>query len=126
MHYFMPKDQDQDPQPCCSDYCHQQVAGDDYEGWNGCHEGADYDQECANCGDIILGIESQEPSYEYLISANRVAVFKVIARNDMEAIDQGKKEYLQILRNGGHSWDSCVALIGSMSFSIKKMERINQ
>lgn len=46
--------------PYCCDYCHRQGAGDDYEGWNGCQEGADYDQQCAHCGDIILGLASQE------------------------------------------------------------------
>jgi len=41
----------------CSDYCHREGEGEDYQGWNGCHEGADYDQECANCGDSIPGLE---------------------------------------------------------------------
>ena len=44
----------------CSDYCHHEGEGDKYRGWNGCHEGADYDEQCANCGDLIPGLETQE------------------------------------------------------------------
>ena len=43
----------------CSDYCHREGEGDKYRGWNGCHEGADYDERCANCGDLIPGLETQ-------------------------------------------------------------------
>ena len=44
--------------PYCSDYCHREGEGKDYQGWNGCHEGADYDQECANCGEVLPGLET--------------------------------------------------------------------
>ena len=44
--------------PFCSDWCHQQYcrAHDvEYEGWNGCHEGSDAAEYCANCLEEIHG-----------------------------------------------------------------------
>ena len=61
MHYQLIKDKNGDivdAIPYCSDFCHRVGSGDDYEGWYGCHEGADYDQECAECGETIKGIET--------------------------------------------------------------------
>jgi hypothetical protein len=42
--------------PYCSDYCHREGEGDDYQGWNGCREGADYDQACAYCGEKLEAV----------------------------------------------------------------------
>lgn len=39
--------------PFCSDWCHQEwcrVTGFAYGGWNGCHEGGDSEEYCAECG----------------------------------------------------------------------------
>jgi hypothetical protein len=61
MHYIEDEQGDVvDIVPYCSDYCHREGEGTDYQGWNGCHEGADYDQECANCGDLIPGLETMD------------------------------------------------------------------
>jgi hypothetical protein len=38
----------------CSDSCNQEYAGDDYEGWNGCHE-SEFTTWCVNCGVVIPG-----------------------------------------------------------------------
>jgi len=61
MHYHFVKDDHGDVIdniPYCSDWCHREGEGEYYEGWNGCHEGADYAQECANCGEVIPGLET--------------------------------------------------------------------
>jgi hypothetical protein len=45
--------------PFCSDWCHRdwcRQTGNEYKGWNGCHE-HDQVEECANCGDIMLGLD---------------------------------------------------------------------
>ncbi len=63
MHYHIVENQDgelTDAVPYCSDFCHREHQGILYRGWNGCHEGADYDQECANCGEKILGLDGIE------------------------------------------------------------------
>jgi hypothetical protein len=63
MHIHMVFDKDGDMEdyiPYCSDFCHWEDQGDNYGGWNGCHEGADYAQECANCGEVIPGLETLE------------------------------------------------------------------
>lgn len=48
--------------PFCCDACHREwcgAQGEEYDGWNGCHEGADYPQWCANCGARCgIGIET--------------------------------------------------------------------
>lgn len=39
--------------PLCCDSCHKQYCeahGLTYGGWNGCNEGGDYSEFCANCG----------------------------------------------------------------------------
>jgi hypothetical protein len=38
----------------CSDYCHRDCLGDDYKGWNGCHE-SEFDTSCGLCGAKIHG-----------------------------------------------------------------------
>jgi hypothetical protein len=38
----------------CSDSCHRAYAGDDYNGWNGCHE-TEHPDYCASCGVVIPG-----------------------------------------------------------------------
>jgi len=63
MHYHIVEDKDGDTVdaiPYCSDFCNKEGEGDKYRGWNGCHEGADYDQVCANCGEKILGLDGIE------------------------------------------------------------------
>jgi hypothetical protein len=42
----------------CSDFCHQDALGVEYQGWNGCHE-MQHDTTCQNCGEI-LHVESIE------------------------------------------------------------------
>jgi hypothetical protein len=40
----------------CSDRCHHdwhQQTDTPYEGWNGCHEGSDANEYCAQCGVIV-------------------------------------------------------------------------
>jgi hypothetical protein len=61
MHYHFIEDTEGDVVDLvayCSDFCHREDQGDDYRGWNGCHEGSNYDEECANCGEILHGLES--------------------------------------------------------------------
>ena len=71
MHYHTIEDKDGDTVdaiPYCSDFCNKEGQGDKYRGWNGCHEGADYDQECANCGEVIRGLDyykEQDCSHEW-------------------------------------------------------------
>jgi len=43
----------------CSDACHRDYAGSDYQGWNGCHE-AEHTTYCANCGVVIPGSDACE------------------------------------------------------------------
>ena len=38
----------------CSDYCHRDCLGDDYQGWSGCHE-SEFDTSCGHCGAKIHG-----------------------------------------------------------------------
>ena len=60
MHYYFVEDADGDVVdliPYCSDFCHREDQGENYRGWNGCHEGADYDQECALCGKFLPRLE---------------------------------------------------------------------
>ena len=38
----------------CSDYCHRDCLGEDYQGWNGCHE-SEFDSVCGLCGSKIHG-----------------------------------------------------------------------
>jgi hypothetical protein len=41
--------------PFCSNSCHRQWCADwgaTYAGWNGAHEGAEYNEYCASCGVI--------------------------------------------------------------------------
>lgn len=40
----------------CSDACHRDYAGDDYQGWDGAHE-AEHTTFCAQCGVVISGLE---------------------------------------------------------------------
>lgn len=56
MHYHLITDDTGDVVdliPFCSDACHQEYCRDHgvpYGGWNGCHEGGDSCEFCANCG----------------------------------------------------------------------------
>lgn len=59
--------------PFCSDACHQawcEEEGIEYEGWNGCQEGGDYIEFCANCG-VVAGGEYQCDHQRDNISVNR-------------------------------------------------------
>jgi len=66
MHYHLIEDADGNllnVVPFCSDFCHRTWCyqnAQEYGGWNGCHEGADYDQECEQCGEHLPGIQTQE------------------------------------------------------------------
>jgi hypothetical protein len=57
MHYHFVEDDSGnvvDLIPFCSDLCHRAWCADHgstYGGWNGCHEGGDSAEFCANCGD---------------------------------------------------------------------------
>ncbi len=42
----------------CSDFCHQQFAGDDYGGWNGCAE-VSVSEPCAECGEMVEGLDEE-------------------------------------------------------------------
>lgn len=40
----------------CTDSCHRAWCtkyGVEYEGWDGAHEGPDYDVDCAGCGEAL-------------------------------------------------------------------------
>jgi hypothetical protein len=56
MHYYPIKDATGDLVdlvPFCSDSCHRDWCNDhgaEYGGWNGCQEGGDYAEFCAQCG----------------------------------------------------------------------------
>jgi hypothetical protein len=58
MHYHEINDENGDLSaliPFCSDSCHVEwcrVNDVEYGGWNGAHEGADYNEYCASCGVI--------------------------------------------------------------------------
>lgn len=46
--------------PFCSDACHREFCANSmgdlaYEGWNGCHEGGDSVEYCAQCGVVAGG-----------------------------------------------------------------------
>jgi hypothetical protein len=45
----------------CSDFCHQDAAGDSYQGWYGCVE-ISTTQTCENpgCEEILNGIEDED------------------------------------------------------------------
>lgn len=43
-----------DAVPLCSDACHRDWAGDDYQGWNGAHE-TEFTTFCAQCSVVIPG-----------------------------------------------------------------------
>tara|TARA_Y100000310_G_scaffold48876_1_gene45191 strand:- start:3641 stop:3856 length:216 start_codon:yes stop_codon:yes gene_type:complete len=67
MHYIEDEQGDVvDILPYCSDHCHREGEGTDYKGWNGGFRLIHikvifiqkYDQECANCGDLIPGLET--------------------------------------------------------------------
>ncbi len=55
----------------CSDSCHQDYDRDHdlrYDGWNGAHESADYNEYCASCGVIAgCGPESCEHQRDNVI-----------------------------------------------------------
>ena len=58
MHYHYMEDESGDVVdlvPLCSDACHRDWAGEDYQGWSGCHEGSDSVEFCANCGVVAGG-----------------------------------------------------------------------
>lgn len=58
MHYHFVEDASGDVIsliPFCSDACHRAHMGDDYQGWNGCHEGGDTAEFCAHCGTVAGG-----------------------------------------------------------------------
>jgi hypothetical protein len=43
----------------CSDWCHNswcQRTGNQYGGWNGCHE-LEFSTPCVNCGGMVEGIQ---------------------------------------------------------------------
>lgn len=42
--------------PLCSDACNRDYAGENYRGWNGCHE-MEFTTYCRNCGVVIPGFE---------------------------------------------------------------------
>src|SRR5574338_1711388 len=42
--------------PLCSDACNREYAGNQYAGWNGCHE-LEHTDYCAACGVAIPGFE---------------------------------------------------------------------
>jgi len=46
----------------CSDFCNQDANGENYQGFNGCHE-IDDSQPCDNCGKTMLGVEDYDDSY---------------------------------------------------------------
>jgi len=43
----------------CSDACHRDYAGDDYQGWSGCHE-TEFNDWCQQCGVVIPGQDACE------------------------------------------------------------------
>lgn len=43
----------------CSDSCNREHNGEDYAGWNGCHE-AEFDTLCTNCRVEIKGFRRNE------------------------------------------------------------------
>ena len=63
MHYhYVTKQWDdndiEDIVPFCCDSCHRDWCrdnGEKYDGWNGCQEGSDYVEYCANCGVVAGG-----------------------------------------------------------------------
>ena len=61
------KEQERDGNPVdckhyCSDFCNRDANGENYQGFNGCHE-IDYSQPCDNCGKTMLGVEDYDDSY---------------------------------------------------------------
>jgi hypothetical protein len=40
----------------CGDFCHRQHTGEDYAGWNGCHE-ISVTEPCAECGEMVEGLD---------------------------------------------------------------------
>jgi len=46
-------------QPLCSDNCSREFAGDDYAGWNGCHE-SEFTTYCVQCGVAIAGVTDED------------------------------------------------------------------
>jgi len=42
----------------CSDFCHSDAAGVEYQGWNGCNE-LEFNSPCQNCGTTIEGVEGE-------------------------------------------------------------------
>lgn len=67
MHYVEILDEDKmdlvDLVPACGEICAESYCrehGIPYEGWNGCHEGADYPEYCGHCGTrVSVGLESE-------------------------------------------------------------------
>lgn len=61
MHYHYiedPTGQLVDLVPFCSDNCHREWCAtneESYQGWNGCQEGSDYVEFCAQCGVVAGG-----------------------------------------------------------------------
>ncbi len=46
-----------DDRHVCSDACNRDLSGDNYAGWDGCHE-TEFTRFCDNCGVVIPGIET--------------------------------------------------------------------
>ena len=44
----------------CSDFCHRDCMGEEYQGWNGCHE-SEFDSACGWCGSKIHGAFGSYP-----------------------------------------------------------------
>ena len=42
----------------CSDFCHRDASGVEYQGWNGCNE-SEFNTVCQNCGAVIEGVEGE-------------------------------------------------------------------
>jgi hypothetical protein len=59
--------------PFCSDDCHRSWCADTGEEyiWNGCHEGADYPEYCAQCG-VYAGGTPECDCQRYNVLVNRL------------------------------------------------------
>jgi hypothetical protein len=81
MHYHFIEDDSGnviDLVPFCSDACHRAWCADHgitYGGWNGCHEGSDSVEFCANCGTVAGG------AYECNCQSNNVVVNRFISEH---------------------------------------------
>lgn len=59
-HYIIDANGDTvDAIPLCSDACHRDYAGAQYDGWNGAHE-TEFTQWCAACGVVIPGTDEDD------------------------------------------------------------------